>query len=175
MRNTMFQADLLREADCVSSSNSRTTQQLHEAAASAGRQQQLSSGRNSSSLADHARPRSLSAQQSGQGRTVGHGEGRYNGVPDGFTLCWVYVVPTKVKLRVRVSPSAYSIRLYSSRHDEETHNHTFDGQQRNRLQGERDADIQAYMHSFTTSCFFSAGLHLNTKRLYNTTKSSRCM
>ena len=69
-------------------------------------------------------------------------------------MYWAILVPTKVKLLVRVSLSAYSIRLYSSRHDEERHNHTLEGQQRNMLQGERNAHIHAYMYSFITSSFF---------------------
>ena len=73
-RNTISQADLLREADCVSSSsdsNSRTTQLQHEAAAA-----KQSSGSNNSSIAHQARPRPISAQQSRKGSTVGHDEGR---------------------------------------------------------------------------------------------------
>ena len=153
--STISQVDLLREMDCVSSSsssrnsNSKTTQQVHEAAAAEHHQQQQkqqSSGNNSSSIAHHARPRPLSALQSRQGSTVGPVEGRKNGAPDGASLYWVSLVSTEFELWVRVSPSAYSIRFYSSRHDGERHNHTLEGQQRNLLQDdERNAHIHACM------------------------------
>ena len=85
-----------------------------------------------------------------------------------------FVTPyQKVKLRVRVSPSAYSIRLYSSRHDEERHNHTLEGQQRNVLQGERNGHIHAYMYSFITSPPF-LGSYIKIKLLHNTTKTPQC-
>ena len=44
--------------------------------------------------------------------------------------------------------------LQYSSHDEESYKHTFESQQRNMLQGGRNAHRQAYMHSFTKSSFF---------------------
>ena len=81
-------------------------------------------------------------------------------------MYWVNLVHTKVKLWVRVSPSAFSIRLYSSRHDEERHNHILEGQQRNMLQGERNARIHACMYSFITSLFL--GSYIKTQNAFTT-------
>ena len=47
-------------------------------------------------------------------------------------------------------------RLYSSRHNEERQNHILEGQQRNMLQGQRNAHIHAYMYSFITSFFLGS-------------------
>ena len=58
---------------------------------------------------------------------------------------------------VRVSPSADFTNLYSSRHDDERRNRTLEGQQRNRLQGEHNAHVYAYMYSFINSSFTFLG------------------
>ena len=96
---------------------------------------------------------------------MGHDEGRYNGVPDGVALDWLNVVQTKVKSWVRLSPSTYSIRLYSSRHGEKRHNHTGtpEGQQRNILQGERNAYIHTLIYSFITQSSIFLGRSTKTQ------------
>ena len=63
---------------------------------------------------------------------------------------------------------AEAVSTAVGRHDEERYKHTLEGQQRNMLQGERNAHIQAYMYSLITFFFLGSYIILIVQNSFTT-------